>query len=319
MMKQNKQYIFEKLINNIIQSKKKSSPSFSYIKNGWCGGIHSNDNNPIPTVFYVGGGKTASTSLSYGFHQNNVAHWHGTKHFEYFYSPNERLLSNNNYDLYDLIIYIGKKYQFKPLIIEVIREPITRQISQTFHHLAKKPHRRSCVTNNLRECDLCKIVGCKRPRKKKRKWEIISPTEKNDTINELTSYIKNNKIKPFYYSSKDCYAINFYKKHFNIDIPTVFNNNKGFYFNNTKNAKLLILRYEDINQWSTIIKSIGYIFSLENKNISDNKKYQLGLYKKIVTDNIKFSRKSIDRIYNRLFDHFYNKKEKNKFIDKFHR
>ena len=90
-------------------------------------------NNEIPRIYYIGGGKSGSTSIMYSFYENSVAHWHDLKYFEKIYNCN--LLSTHGYDLYDLIIYIGKKHSFIPTIIESIREPISKQISKIFQHI----------------------------------------------------------------------------------------------------------------------------------------------------------------------------------------
>ncbi|ALH22911.1 hypothetical protein ceV_005 [Chrysochromulina ericina virus CeV-01B] len=68
-----------------------------------------------------------------GFPNINTAHWHDTSYFEKLYDT--KLLTNNNYDLYDVIIYIGNKYRFKPVIIESIRFPINLEISRIFQHI----------------------------------------------------------------------------------------------------------------------------------------------------------------------------------------
>lgn len=88
--------------------------------------IDIKNNISIPNIFYVGLGKSGSTSLMRGL-DITVAHWHSEEYFERNY--NTRLLSENNLCLYDLIIYIGKRFKFKPLIIEAYREPVARRIS----------------------------------------------------------------------------------------------------------------------------------------------------------------------------------------------
>ena len=48
------------------------------------------------------------------------------------------LLSSDNYDLYDLITYIGSTYNFKPVIIESIRNPIDVGILTIFQQIKKE-------------------------------------------------------------------------------------------------------------------------------------------------------------------------------------
>tara|TARA_B110000908_G_C10215711_1_gene432683 strand:+ start:1001 stop:1312 length:312 start_codon:yes stop_codon:yes gene_type:complete len=101
--------IFDNLIKLIYQKKTEL-----------CENIKSNNiKDFIPKIYYIGMGKTGSSSIKYGFPKVNTAHWHNTNYFEHIYETT--MLSDNNYDLYDLILYIGKKYNFKPVIIESIR------------------------------------------------------------------------------------------------------------------------------------------------------------------------------------------------------
>lgn len=77
--------------------------------------------------------KTGYISLSNGFYNDDVAHWHGTYYFEYIYDTS--ILTSNGYDIYDLIEYIGEKYNFKPLVIESFREPVSQSLSYFFHKI----------------------------------------------------------------------------------------------------------------------------------------------------------------------------------------
>lgn len=88
------------------------------------------NNNPLPKVFYIGIGKTGSSSIKKHI-KETVAHWHDETYFEDIYQTD--LLTKNSIFLYDLILYIGKKYKFKPLIIETYREPVARSISGLAH------------------------------------------------------------------------------------------------------------------------------------------------------------------------------------------
>lgn len=88
------------------------------------------NSNPVPKVFYIGIGKTGSSSIKKHI-KETVAHWHDETYFEDIYQTD--LLTKNYIYLYDLILYIGKKYKFKPLIIETYREPVARSISGLAH------------------------------------------------------------------------------------------------------------------------------------------------------------------------------------------
>ena len=180
----------------------------------------------IPKIYYIGEGKTGSSCLKTGFSNVNVAHWHSVSFFEKIYRT--KLLTNNNYDLYDLILYIGNKYNFKPIIIESTRNPIIQRISEIFQHIKLN---RGCGPN----CTLCKI-------------------KKTNDVNAITKLIKEyllvNGIQ------KDPYSIKMYKKHFDIDLLSSFDNKLNYYFNNTNNCYLLFLKYENITEWPKIINAI---------------------------------------------------------------
>lgn len=88
------------------------------------------NNSPVPKVFYIGIGKTGSSSIKKHI-KETVAHWHDETYFEDIYQTD--LLTKYSICLYELILYIGKKHRFKPLIIETYREPVARSISGLAH------------------------------------------------------------------------------------------------------------------------------------------------------------------------------------------
>ena len=187
----------------------------------------------MPRIYYIGNGKTGSRSLKEGFPNENTAHWHSVSYFESIYGT--ELLSKNNYDLYDLIIYIGKKYNFKPIIIESIRNYIDANLSLIFHNIKKKRY--------------------KLPKKNK----II-------TIKKSMIKILKNDTKP--------YSVSMYKKHFNIDLFNKFNIDKNYYYNETDKCHLLFLKFEDIKNWQEIInKVLPYKFKLKHANKNNDKLY----------------------------------------------
>jgi len=265
--------IFDNLIN-LICSKRQE------IK------ININSNNIsefIPKIYYIGDGKTGSASIKNGFPDVNVAHWHTTQYFEQIY--NTKLLSYNNLDLYDLIIYIGNKFNFKPIIIESIRNPIELGISRIFQHIKKDREHKT-------ECKMCNI-------KKIKKVKRIIPLIKDIIL----CHEKNNK----------CYSISMYKKHFDIDLISNFNLKQDYYFNNTKKCYLLLLKFENIINWETIINNcLQYKFILKHTNKTKNIKY------KKVKKNIKFSRDVFKLLYDREeIACFYSNNEINKIKEKY--
>ena len=82
--------------------------------------------DPVPIVFYIGTGRSGSASIMYGLSET-TAHWHNEKYFSEIYRTD--ILIKNSICLYDLVTFIGRKYDFKPLIIESFREPVARSIS----------------------------------------------------------------------------------------------------------------------------------------------------------------------------------------------
>lgn len=96
-------------------------------------------------IFYIGMAKTGSKSLIHGLKEYNVIQIHNLCAFENVYKIS--LLSDNGLDLYDLILYIGEKHKFKPLIIECIREPISRSISNCIHIISKIKPDHGCEKN----------------------------------------------------------------------------------------------------------------------------------------------------------------------------
>ena len=183
---------------------------------------------------YIGNGKTGSSSILRGFVNINVAHWHSVAYFERIYKT--KLLTSNNYDLYDLIIYIGNKYNFKPVIIESVRNPINLGISSIFQHIKRDRKHKT-------ECELCKIKTYK------------SDNNINAIINIIKNYNSEENSKP--------YSCEMLKKHFNIDLSSSFDKDLNYYFNDTNNICLLFLKFEDIKNWTKIINNnLPYKFVL---------------------------------------------------------
>ena len=227
----------------------------------------------IPKIYYIGDGKSGSTSIIHGFLKENVAHWHNLNYFEKIYDTT--LLSDNNFDLYNLINYIGKRFKFKPTIIECTRNPINLGISRIFQHIKFK--------RNHDNCSLCKINILKNDNKID---EIIKIVKQTILKNEL-------KMRP--------YSIEMFKKHFNIDLLKNFDKNINYYFNNQYSINLLFLKFENIEEWSNIInKHLPYKFNLKHRNKTEDI-----LYDK-VKKNLKFDKKEFDEILKvKHFNHLY--------------
>ena len=241
----------------------------------------------IPKIYYIGGGKTGSSSIVNGFSNVNTAHWHGVSYFEQIYKT--KLLSSNNYDLYDLIIYIGNKYNFKPVIIESIRNPINVGISSIFQFMKINLK----VHNNI-----------------------------NNIVNQITKYKSDNNINGIieiikkYISDIEIddmpYSCEIFKKHFNINLLSSFDKDLNYYFNNINNVYLLVLKFEDIKNWSDIINNnLPYKFVLEHVNKENDEFY------KIVKTNLKFTKKEIQPLLNCRKMTFYSNAEIDKISTEF--
>ena len=268
--KEKKMIVFDELIY-LINNKKK-------------GLAKKKTNNIIPKIYYIGAGKTGSTSIMYGFPDCNVAHWHNVKYFEDIYKT--KLLSSNNYDLYDLIIYIGNKYNFKPLIIESMRNIIDVGISKIFQHI-----KRYRGPNDYKRTQIKKYK---------------SDNNINGIIKIIKNYINDStKFLP--------YSYNMFKKHYNIDLLSSFDKNLNYYFNETNNAYLLVLKFEDIQNWQEIINNnLPYKFILKYKNKTKDEFYE------IIKKNIKFTKKELEPLLNcKKMTFFYSNDEINNLSKKF--
>jgi len=271
LLQQNeKNHIFDKCIELILKQKKQV---YNY-----------HINNGIPTIYYLGMNKTGSTSLKKGFNNDCTAKWYKTKRFELLF--NTTLLSDNNYNLFDLIIYISKRFNFKPLIIESVREPISKSISETFQHLAHE--RPGC------KCDLCNYKN-----NKENKFSI-----KSETNNQLIHKLVINKIKPININKVETYEL--MMKYFNFDITKNFNKQKKFLLKDFDNIKYLLIRFEEIKNRSDFFKSIGYAFTNNHSNKTTPNKI-----------NISLSKEKIASFYNEYTKIFYTYDEFHKLTSKY--
>jgi hypothetical protein len=213
----------------------------------------------IPKIYYIGEGKSGSTSIKKGFSNVNVAHWHDVRYFEKIYET--KLLSSNNYDLYDLVIYIGNKYNFKPVIIESIRNTINIEISKIFQFIKKDRGDNGYLLKQ------------------------INKFKTNNNSNNFKEIVKKNITISLNSLPLSC---NLFKKHFNIDLSSTFDKNLNYYFNDDNNVYLLFLKFENIKNWSEIINNhLPYTFVLKHTNKTTNEFYNT------VKTNLKFTKKEI--------------------------
>jgi len=279
--------------------------------------------HPEIDVFYVGFGKSGSTSFRRGFPDCNTAHFHGTHDaFRYNEKLHENLI-NSNLNIYDVIAHIAKRDGYKPLIAETIREPMSRFFSEVLQHLKNHNHsERGC------ECMLCDW----------RRGEEKSPEKLHDTIR---GYIKRtirsrgsitlplvSLSEDFIKSKKLPHSI-LASERFNINLLNEFSLEKKFFYKETENVKFLFTRFEEIQNRELLLKSIGYNYASIHQNNGKSKKnwsrYSGGdrvfeCYE-IIKDNpdlLKFDAEDIELLYDdEVLRKFYSSEEIDSFIEKY--
>ena len=254
-----------------------------------------NNTEKIPSVFYIGSGKSGSKSICNGLETHTVAHWHSIDHFENTYKCN--LLSKNNYDLYDLVIYLGKKNNFKPLIVESIRDPIEFNISHFFE-----------IVNALLDGYFDKKDYLNQGYMQM--YTILKSDISELSLNNAVKIISELKEEGSYIFSREMW-----KKHFNIDLKSIFDKKRGYCYSSQPSCNLLLLRYENINDWKEIFNDIGYHFVPNHINNTRNKSHNIPLYYDYVLKNISFQKKDLERIYFR-YKSFYTEDELDIFYKK---
>ena len=205
---------YENLITIIKQNKHKDN---------------GNDLEPIPSIYYIGMLKSGSTSIQAGFPTKSVAHWHHVNHFK---SINKVKLPPT-FSFIDFITYIGKKYNFKPLVIESIREPISQIISHRMNHITLHD---SCI------CNICNYS-------KSTPDCLIQEIKSTITIDDWLKKIWLPKLV---------------RAHFNIDILENFNKYKYY---DLENIRILFIRFEDIDDRPAIFINLSMrIFISQSPN-----------------------------------------------------
>jgi hypothetical protein len=227
----------------------------------------------VPNIYYIGIGRTGSTSILKSFKKETTARWHSVNYFEI--CNNSYLLSTNNLNLYHLIQYIGKKYNFKPLIIECIRDPISRIISVCGFKLANLPNSNDPY------------------------W-----------IPELDKYIKEIKSQKIYDVPEDLNIFTpqslGWKDVFGVNLIEEFDKNQKYFYKETNEVKLLFLRFEDIKDRKEIFSSIGYNYDDTEKYL-DSQKIKFSEFYNCILNNIKFDDRELNNFYdNEIIRTFYS-------------
>lgn len=194
-----------------------------FVSDGWLRNeIINLDKEEYPSVFYIGGLKSASQSIVYGFDNRKVVHWHDPHHVKTYHKNISRYVTSVE-DEYDCARITSDLINQKVLIIESYRESISRGISMMFQNLLS-----GNPWGGLMEFDLI-----------------------NGTIEECYKHLKD-KINLFIEFANQCpYCKNIY------DISD-FDCNQGYFYKEYPLVKFLFLVYENITDWEKTIHGIGY-------------------------------------------------------------
>lgn len=232
--------------------------------------IYNHWKEKYPSIFYLGLGKCASQSICKGFYYNKVAHWHSERHFYKTYN-----LDISPLTLLDIAKFVSEYHPI--LIIECVREPVSRALSIFFQEL---------YTNRL-DASLSSNI------KFIQKWIIEYLNTK------LTLYANN------------------WKSYYGISILDEFDINKEYFYIDKKdiNTKFLLLKYETINNFNTIIQSIGYDFKMKCVNKTSDRPSFKRQYS-FIKQAVKFSKEDLHRWYNNpIINSFYTTQEISKYIE----
>lgn len=189
----------------------------------------------------------------------------------------------------------------KTLVINITRNLFDRNISALFESINSKPNKNSfiipCNGKHIRE-------GC------------LLYTEKRN-INDIAMFFRNiniNKLLKIRYTKWYSY----FNEQLNIDIfSDEFDFEKKYAIYETPNITTIILRFEDISEWNTIL---GNIFTnnikFKNSNLTSNKPIY-NLYNNF-KKKYKYSKEEITLIKNIDFmKKFYTNEEIDNFIKKY--
>lgn len=225
------------------------------------------EKHKIPKIYYIGMPKSGSTCIKYGFPDHSVAHWHSRDFFERKYGT--KLMTKMDIELYDLILYIGKKYNFKPLIIECIREPISMSISRCFEHL--KSEFPGC------KCDLCK-------------WKKGERNLDESFLKIIKSRVNSDNW------FKSIHSVKRWKKYFDIDITSEFDSKRKLIYHELNNVKLLFIRFNEIDLRPKLFKQLGYKYVNTYLNKTSDNPDLAEIYE-YTKSNIGFYKRELDQIY----------------------
>lgn len=274
-------------MSNIIKILTENSKHALFIKN--------NEDNK-GTVFHVGMGKTGSLTLCNSIKDVNVFHLHSERDINIYYN---NILTENNLNIYDLIKLFGKELSYKPLIIQIIREPVSILLSLIFEFTkgnfnAKHPYCESIPLELIDEYNQNKTI-----------------VSKAETIAKIFNCICEKFDKPFF--------MIYHKEIINKE-NIKFNIEEGFVYSELKDFSMLILKFENIQNWKTILNNIS--INYEETSINQSSNYDFYDISKYIKDNPKILNLTRDYLkdwYNYkdcYLYNYYSEKEIDNFINK---
>lgn len=265
--------VFKKLVALIKQNSKE---------------ITNKNKEEIPSIYYIGLSKTASASLMYSFPNNSVAHWHNIEYFESIYKTD--LLTKNKLDLVDLVLFIGKRYNFEPLLVECIREPISNIISNTMQHLKKD---RVC------SCELCK-------------WKESRRLDYNFLGIVRRRVLDMNNWRD------GIMSIDLWNRHFGVNLLKEYKMGEKYFYREIRDrAKLLLIRFEDIKSRKSVFEDLNFEYSEKVKNVEIKDDF-LKIVQNYIRENISFTESELRRVYgDNLVKVFYSDSEVEEFCEKY--
>lgn len=207
--------------------------------------------NMNKTFFYIGIGKTGSSTICESLINRNVFHSHSSACYDQFY---DNILSNNNLTCYDLVKLYGEYFNYKPLIIESIREPISLMISLIGQF----------TKNNFNTDHLFNKVISK---------EIIDEYIKNNDIKIRASIIC--KIFHIILEHFPNYIFTLYNNQYfetieNFSICDNFNKDKCRLYHEFEHYSLLIIKFENIKKWKNIFNEFNIEYEEHSKNLTSD-------------------------------------------------
>lgn len=189
--------------------------------------------------------------------------------------------------------------QGKVLIINIVRNLFDRNISALFENIYSKPRNYFIMPGYINEGSLL--------RTNKTELDDIMDFFREVNIEKLLKIIYKNWYTRF-------------NEQLNINIfADPFDKEKKYNLYKVDNVTVLILRFEDINEWENIFNNIFTTkITLENSNLTKHKKIN-ELYESF-KKNYKYSENEINLIKNIDFmKKFYTENEINSFINKYNK